>query len=242
MKTLVILFADFQSLHVFDPIFDGASAFERALSWAEAARALSDSAESVVVLADSYNQSDCGRLAAGFSNVEVRAGNFRTAGALFSAISEAAQRHGADTVVLAWADLPFLDVELTRTLLDTHGTYLAEYTFADGYPYGFAPEILDAGTARILAELAASQRKEDGGMPASRTALFDFIKPDINSFEVETVIAPEDWRLHRMSFDCGTKAGAAACSALFTVRSRDMPLPELCRRAASCVGDRNSVI
>ncbi|MDE5899565.1 MAG: spiro-SPASM protein [Treponemataceae bacterium] len=235
MKTLVILFADFQSLHAFDPIFDGASAFERALSWAEAAGTLSDSAQSIVVLADPQNQSDCERLAAGFSNVDVRAGNFRTAGALFSAVSDAADEYGADTVALAWADLPFLDAELTRTLLDTHGTYLAEYTFADGYPYGFAPEILNAGTARILAELAASRRAADGVRPVSRTALFDFIKPDINSFEVETVIAPEDWRLYRMSFDCGTKAGAAACSALFTVRSRDMPLPELCRRAASCV-------
>ena len=43
----------------------------------------------------------------------------------------------------------------------------------------------------------------------------DIIKTDINSFEVETVLAPVDWRLFRFAFDCRKKENFIACQKLF---------------------------
>ena len=90
----------------------------------------------------------------------------------------------------------------------------AEYTFADGYPYGFAPEALNAGTIGILAELSKSTQKTLGEQPVTRESIYNLIKTDINSFDVETVISDTDWRLLRLAFHCGKKDNFMQCKAL----------------------------
>ena len=100
----------------------------------------------------------------------------------------------------AWSDCPLLDPVLADALSDRHVRYRAEYSYADGWPYGFAPEILSPGTAGILAKIA----ENDEG-PVERDALFSVVQKDINSFDIETEISPVDLRPWRLNLAADSK-------------------------------------
>ena len=120
----------------------------------------------------------------------------------------------ADNIIFSFDDLPFINNKLTQMLLEQHLKYHAEYSFSDGYPSGFAPEIINAGCLSIMSSLALSNFKEAGQKSVSRSAIYDFIKNDINSFEVETLIAPQDWRLLRFEFNAASKRNFLSSCAL----------------------------
>ena len=101
---------------------------------------------------------------------------------------------GFDLSYFAWADCPFLDPALAGRLAERHLRYAAEYSYADGWPYGLAPELLSPGTAGVLAKILGG-----GDGPVERDALFSVIQKDINSFDIETEISAEDLRCHRLS-------------------------------------------
>lgn len=122
----------------------------------------------------------------------------------------------ADSLIFSYADCLFLNKSLTMGLLSTHEDYKAEYTYAEGYPEGLAPQIVDKGTLAILKELSKTTFKETGLQKVSRHSLMDMIKTDINSYEVETLLAPVDWRLLRYSFDCHKKENFIACQKLYS--------------------------
>lgn len=134
---------------------------------------------------------------------------------LVDKLAQIATEQKADSVIFACDDCPFLDVKVTNQILETHEEYKAEYTFADGYPYGFTPEVIAAGTLRILAELAKTTAKAEGEKELCRESIFNLIKTDINSFDVESVIAPNDWRLLRFAFHCGSKDSFMQCQGLW---------------------------
>ena len=136
-------------------------------------------------------------------------------------MKEFCTKESAETALFSFIDLPFLDKKLSQKILDSHITYKSEYTFADGYPYGFAPEALNAGTIGILAELSKSTQASLGEKPVTRDAIYNLIKTDINSFDVETVIADSDWRLLRLAFHCGTKDNFLQCKALADSASKE---------------------
>lgn len=212
MKPLVILYAGYESLHQFDTVFDGKCAFERTLGWAVTV----ENSAGIIVLAgiETVQQCRC-ILEKNAVPVELVVKEVWTTKNLFEQIHTSCLTKKADFAVYAWADCPFLNTALTERMLETHTKYAAEYTFADGYPYGFAPEILDAGTASILAELSLKMPKKTGDDPISRDCLFSTMKADINSFEIETVISQKDWRLYRLFFACGNRDGLLACKSLF---------------------------
>jgi len=106
---------------------------------------------------------------------------------------------GFDCVYFAFADCPFLDPVIAGAIADRHLRYSAEYSYADGWPYGLAPEILSPGTAAILAKLPF----EDG--PVERDILFSVIQKDINAFDIETEISPVDLRCHRLNLCADSK-------------------------------------
>ncbi|GAB1483886.1 spiro-SPASM protein [Treponema sp.] len=108
--------------------------------------------------------------------------------------------YSVDLLYFAWADCPLLDPELAAAIADRHLKYAAEYSYADGWPYGFAPEILAPTTAHLLALLAG----EDEG-PVGRDLLFSVLQKDINSFDIETEISPQDLRSHRLSLSADSK-------------------------------------
>jgi spiro-SPASM protein len=73
-----------------------------------------------------------------------------------------------------------------------HVHYFADYSFADGFPHGLAPEII---SRRIVSQLAALSLKTPPEI--KRDSIFDIIKKDINSFDVETELSPTDMRFLR---------------------------------------------
>lgn len=125
-----------------------------------------------------------------------------------------------DNIVLGWADSPFYNTELTNKLLDLHTESMAEYCFADGYPAGLGPEILHPGTVNILDSLCNLENSSDnsvlksvivGKQPVKKDSIFELIKTDINSFEIETVLSDEDFRENRFEFYCNSKNNFTLC-------------------------------
>lgn len=214
MKTLVILFADFRSLHIFDKLFAGKSAIERSIDWADSVCNKTDG--EIVLFCSEQIKAECSSvIAESKKNVSIFSSEKWSVSELFTKFDSAAKEYKADTIVFAWADCPFLNLSVTEELFSTHKESMAEYTFADGYPDGLCPEVLDAGSCAILAELSKNQKADVGAQNITRTSVFDLIKTDINSFEVETLVAEEDARLFRINFNCGTKANAQSCEAVF---------------------------
>jgi spiro-SPASM protein len=131
---------------------------------------------------------------------------------LLEAVSRLSQ--GYDFTYVAWADCPFLDPDLSAAIAARHLQYAAEYSYADGWPYGFAPELLAPGIAGILAKIEG-----DEDNPVERDSVFAVLQKDINSFDIETEISPVDLRAHRVQLCADSKrnllllgrfAGAAA--------------------------------
>lgn len=188
MKNIVIFFKDDESKYINEKVFDAKSAEEMAFDWAK------KFSEQVVTI----RSSECPSI-----------------GVLFEKMYEKASESTSSTIIFSYLDCPFLNEDLTRKLLQTHDKFKAEYTFADGYPYGFAPEILDCGTCGILAELAKKTYIAEGQKTVRRDGIFSFIKTDINSFDVQTLISDTDWRLYRFSFCTDKKENFLACRELY---------------------------
>lgn len=202
MKFLVILFSgqnEFQSQKLF-PSASGQdkSACERSMEWASAL-AVDGCQKEILVLE----------------------GKGWTSGQLLENIVQAAKKAAADFVVFAHSSFAFLDLPLTKKLIQDHIEFKAEYTFADGYPSGFAPEILDSGAAAILSELCKGPLAAQAQKPMTKESLFDIIKGDVNSFEIETEIASVDYRLLRLDFACDSKIKALAAQSLAKKLAQD---------------------
>lgn len=227
MKNVVFLYAGFVQTHAFDMLFpkdftaapvEGAagrekSAFALSLDWA--AR-LKDRVK--IVVAVSRQTEDKARreiLKAGLEDecdviVEQRWSTML----LLKRMAEAVSQNGAACVVYSAADRPFLDCRLTDLILADHEHYLSEYTFADGYPAGLSPEVVAAGSLNIMLALAA-KKPSFASDRVGRESLFNVLREDINSFEIETVIAPKDFRMLRLDFSCSSRAQTIACVQLF---------------------------
>ena len=224
MKTLVILFAGADSTHAFEKKFAGKSAFERSLAWACGIESNAgvyifttpeNKAAAGTQMSDSSFGSICSACGSKKSSMSIVEKDSWTNASIISEIASVCAKEKADNALYAWGDCPFINKKLTEEIVSTHTKYLAEYTFADGYPYGLTPEMIDSGAAAILASLAEGTQKSAGSMRASRDALFSIMKGDINSFEIETVIAPKDYRMLRLTLACGSKADTLACEHLF---------------------------
>ena len=204
MKSIVILY-DSNSDYADQKAFSGKSARERTLAWAE-----------------NFASKDC----------IVKLSSCESVCKLLEKMSKLAKEKEADTIIFSFDDLPFINVELTEKLTKQHSEYHSEYTFADGYPYGFTPEVINAGSIAIMAKLAETNLKEAGLKPVSRSCIYDFIKSDINSFEVETLIAPSDWRLLRLSFSTASKSDFLSSSALSDIADSKLSADELAKIAS----------
>ena len=208
MKTIVILFAGTAGEYAYNPVFDGKSASERALSWAEKV----PGADTVAVLS-LPDQAPLHSLSAEKLSFKHIIQEKWTVSLLLKTIAEISC--GFDAIVYGFIDAPFYSAEITAGLLETFKKYGAEYCFADGYPAGLAPEIIHHDTANILAGLA-----KDNAACVSRTSIFDVLKTDINAFEIETEIAPKDLRSLRVSLYCGTKRDALQCKRLYSLMQK----------------------
>lgn len=137
---------------------------------------------------------------------------------LLEKILQKSQAENAKNIVFSFADCPFINKNLTEKVFNSHVKYQAEYTFADGYSYGFSPEILNVGTVNILKELSKNQLENQ---KITRESIFNLIKTDINSFEVESVLSENDFRMFRFSFCCEKKENFLCCKELFLEKNSD---------------------
>jgi spiro-SPASM protein len=183
MKTLTVLYGGNLTSEAFAPVFSGKYALGLAI---EGARRLQGTEKIVFLGRDGERY----QLPA---DVEPVMRKDWTAGTLLQTLSEVSA--GFDCTAYAWADCPFPDPVLSGALMERHLRYGAEYSYADGWPYGFTPELLAPGTAGILAKIAA----EDGAAPVERDSVFAILKKDINAFDIETEIAPVDLRPYRLN-------------------------------------------
>jgi spiro-SPASM protein len=107
---------------------------------------------------------------------------------------------GFDNIFYFFADNTLINTGITSRMYANHVSYFADYTFADGYPLGLAPEILKPYIIAPLLDLLG----DDGREIPRRDSLFELIKKDINSFDLETEISPVDLRILRAELyaDC----------------------------------------
>ena len=125
---------------------------------------------------------------------------------------------GFDFTYFVFADCPFLDPSLAESLAERHTQYAAEYTYADGFPYGLAPEIVSPSTPAILAAILG----EDDG-PVERDTLFSVIQKDINAFDIETEISNIDHRCHRINLCADTRRDLLLLENFFAAYGKKIP-------------------
>jgi spiro-SPASM protein len=199
MKNLVVLYGGCLSPEAFLPVFSGGSAFDLAI---EGVRRFPGT-EKIVFLGKEGGQYP---LPPGVRPVLRDAW---TVGSLLRALAELSQ--GFDCTAYAWADCPFPDAVLTGNLLERHLRYRAEYSYADGWPYGLAPELLSPGTAGILSKIAG----DDGAGPVERDSVFSVLRKDINAFDIETEISPVDLRPYRISLAADSRRNLLLLSRFY---------------------------
>lgn len=249
MSTLAVVYAGTDSAYTFEPFFGGHSAFECCLNWINSLSSVSyllvltDSCSEIAPNSGKYStQISC--YCAGISD-EKKCSQIvlkqSSTAELLQTVSKFLIEHDCDQVLFAFGYCPFYDKALTEELLDTHIKYGAEYTFADCYPAGLAPEILASETVHILTRLVEGgdglplASIEAGKRKISFDSIFSVIKTDINAFEIETVLSPVDMRLYRLEFSCRNKRNMLSCRALYeeAVKTDDFSSQGLCRIALS---------
>ncbi len=139
-----------------------------------------------------------------------------TAASLFECMEKESGDY--DHAWFAWADRPFYDPEGARKLFELHERSRAEYTFADGYPAGLMPEILARGIIPVLARMA-----RDSALRVTRNVVFDTLKREINSFDIETVLSPVDLRQLRVDFSCDTAGNTLLCESFADITADTAP-------------------
>jgi spiro-SPASM protein len=192
MNALAVLYGGSLAPSAFERVFSGDHALTLALKQAAAFPGVSKT----LFLASS--SLDPALFPPESSRFKVLKREYWTKKAFLDALAD--ESAGFDLTYFAWADCPLLDPILAGKVADRHIRYAAEYSYADGWPYSLAPEILSPGTAAILAKIAG-----DAGVPVERDALFSVIQKDINAFDIETEISPVDLRNHRLSLTADSR-------------------------------------
>jgi spiro-SPASM protein len=183
------------------PLVDGTSAFSRAL---EFGRGLPGVQDVVVLLSEPRD------VPAGVRTL------LRTSWTVADLLGEMAMlAEGHEDVLYFYADCPFLDLPIAQRMHTNHRRYWADYSFADGYPYGLTPEILTRETVARLRGMAGASTE-----PPTRDTLFSLLRTDINSFDIETEISPIDMRLMRLSLTADTERNYLLLSRVVAADAR----------------------
>ncbi|MDR3334976.1 MAG: spiro-SPASM protein [Treponema sp.] len=186
MNALAVLYGGSLAEAAYEKVFSGKSALNLAL---EQAALFPESCKTILLVRD---EPEC------VQGVQVIKAPEWTRRRLLETLASVSE--GFDLTYFAWADCPLLDPALTKALADRHRRYRAEYSYADGWPYGLSPELLAPGVAGILSKILGN---DDG--PVTRDTLFSVLQKDINAFDIETEISPVDLRVHRLSLSADSR-------------------------------------
>ena len=102
-----------------------------------------------------------------------------------------------DNYIRINADAPFCDMQIVGEMLDIHTKYIAEYTYSENIPVGFACDIL---SSELIKSLPDSSDTGKSILPVEKV-----IKDNINQFDVELFYKEPDIRAYRLSFLSGDK-------------------------------------
>jgi spiro-SPASM protein len=194
MNALLVLFAGMQFDEAVQPLTGGKNSFQLAL---ERSRTFPGVKKTVLL---TVSKGDTPPVLEG---IQIEQRDSWTVKTLLEALS--IHSAGFELIYFAWADCPFLDPALAGKLADRHLRYAAEYSYADGWPYGLAPELLSPGTAAILSKIINDGASSEGDSSVTRSALFSVIQKDINAFDIETEISSVDLRCHRLNLCADSK-------------------------------------
>jgi len=186
MNALLVLYGGNISKYAFEPVLNGKNSVDLALERAKKFPGV----EKTVLFVSNEDFSS-------INGVQIEQKELWTKRSLLERIAEL--QSGFDLVYFAFADCPFLDPVLAGLIADRHIRYNTEYSYADGWPFGLAPETLSPGTAGILSKISG----EDG--PVERDILFSVIQKDINAFDIETEISSIDLSCHRLNLASDSK-------------------------------------
>jgi spiro-SPASM protein len=114
----------------------------------------------------------------------------------------------ADHIVKIFCDSPFLDTDIIADMVNTHTKYLAEFTYSENLPSGFACEIVSKELIDALPETGQQT------LPLSQV-----IKSNINKFDVELYYKEPDVRNKRLSFRTGNPREKEILQNIFNLRS-----------------------
>ncbi len=201
MKNLAVINAAALTPLAAAPLSDGRSAVDRVLAFA---RSLPGVEEAAVLCRKKENAVQGARPV-------VR--DEWTARVLLEELTKLKQ--GYDNIFYFFGDAPFLDSRLAERMFANHVKYFADYTFADGYPAGLSVEIL---TAAVIEPLAALVKDSD---TLARDTLFEVLRRDINTFDLETEIAPQDLRQLRVTLFTDTRRNFQLCDNILRAGGRD---------------------
>lgn len=95
----------------------------------------------------------------------------------------------ADHAIVINGDAPFFDVEILKEMIDIHVKYLAEFTFSENLPEGFACEII---SRELINQIPDTDEKT---LPIGKV-----IRANINKFDVELFYKEPDIRSKRIAF------------------------------------------
>ncbi len=207
-------------------VFGGPSAFDRVQQWASSI----PEASGIVFFADPDTPVPPGTLEVGeepgkqpFARIRVIRREQWTEKILVEALVTAAKLPGEnpqkplpEALFYTWGDFPLIDMEISMNLWKLHYKFDAEYSFADGYPVGLAPEILSALMPEKLMPLAV-----DRDNPVARDSLFEILRKDINAFDVETQLSPVDMRMERVSISTDTRRNVNIAEKLYAAGGVD---------------------
>ncbi|MCK5735653.1 MAG: hypothetical protein KAH21_04200, partial [Spirochaetaceae bacterium] len=207
------------------PVFAGLSAIKRVMEWAESI----PEASGIVFFADRETEVPKGTLELGtnpedqpFAPLRVLRKDKWTEKTLVEALVTVSRLDSPEALFYTWGDFPLIDGVVSTNLWKLHYKFDAEYSFADGYPVGLAPEVLSSLLPEKLLPLAASRNN-----PVARDSLFEILRQDINAFDVETQLSPIDLRMDRVSISCDTQRNVNIVERLYAAGGIDAE--SLCR-------------
>ncbi|MGQ9615186.1 MAG: spiro-SPASM protein [Spirochaetota bacterium] len=140
---------------------------------------------------------------------------------VFSTVARFLKKY--EDAVYFFVDTPILSTDLTKKMLELHRREIAEYTYGEGFPAGYTPEIIKVSVFQKLATLLRSDDTLIG-----RESIFSALSKDINSFDIETYFAPRNLKLRRIELTTSSKANAILTSRVIEKKGVNCSYESFC--------------
>lgn len=114
----------------------------------------------------------------------------------------------SENVVIIKADSPFFDTQILGEMIEIHSKYLAEFTYSENLPEGFACEIISAELMENIPDI------KEKTLPLTQV-----IKSNINLFDVELFYKEPDLRDRRISFRASNPRDRVIMERLFNLKN-----------------------